>query len=163
MVYISRTPREPRRLSNEWDWSCCSSGKPTPSNCGKPLLDCAERVFYFRIYYDRGRVAGRIHPTCFADCPSRTALDLVLLKRERFIWQLATIHFRYWGVHEVVRRGANFNCSGPATNSSFAREGVLPFRGSSAQHRPEYVIPQCCADAVVSRRELVMTSVVLKQ
>jgi hypothetical protein len=84
MVYISRTPREPRRLSNEWDWSCCSSGKPTPSNCGKPLSDCAERVFYFRIYYDRGRVAGRIHPTCFADRPSRTALDLVLLKRESF-------------------------------------------------------------------------------
>ena len=37
------------------------------------------------------------------------------------------------------------------------------FRGSLAQHRPEYVIPQRCADTVVSRRELMMASVVLKQ
>jgi|HubBroStandDraft_6_1064221.scaffolds.fasta_scaffold3489543_1 hypothetical protein len=42
-------------------------------------------------------------------------------------------------------------------------EGVYLLRGSLAQHRPEYAIPQRCADAVVSRCELMMTLVVLKQ
>jgi hypothetical protein len=37
------------------------------------------------------------------------------------------------------------------------------FCGPLAQHRPEYAIPQRCADAVVSRCELMMTLVVLKQ
>jgi hypothetical protein len=83
MVYVSSTPREPRRLSNEWDWSLlywlgCRAGKPAPSNCGKLLLDCGERVLYFRIYNDRRRLlegsAG--NSTRFADCPSRTAFDL---------------------------------------------------------------------------------------
>jgi hypothetical protein len=35
--------------------------------------------------------------------------------------------------------------------------------GSLAKHRPEDVIPKRCADAVVSRCELMMTTMVLKQ
>jgi hypothetical protein len=54
---------------------------------------------------------------------------------------------------------------GDVHDKSKCRAGreFYPFRGSLAQHRPEYVIPQRCADTVVSRRELMMASVVLKQ
>jgi len=50
-----------------------------------------------------------------------------------------------------------------STLKTVAGRAFYLFRGSLAQHRSEYVIPQRCADTVVSRRELVMTSVVLKQ
>jgi hypothetical protein len=50
------------------------------------------------------------------------------------------------------------------TRSKFLRRRAFYlFRGSLAQHRSEYVIPQRCADTVVSRCELMMTSVVLEQ
>ena len=66
--------------------------------------------------------------------------------------------------------GAALPLNGPSQETAQVRqiqvsreEGFLPLCGSLAKHRPEYAIPQRCADAIVSRRELMMTSVVLKQ
>ena len=51
-----------------------------------------------------------------------------------------------------------------ANKSKFrAERAFYLFRGSLAQERPEYVIPQRCADAGVRRRELMMSSVMPEQ
>jgi hypothetical protein len=86
--------------------------------------------------------------------------------------------YRFWSVHgAVIKSHRDLNpvkvevsehqndlALAPRDKSTLrARRAFYLFRGSLAQHRLEYAIPQRCADAVVSRREFMMSSVMLKQ
>jgi N-formylglutamate amidohydrolase len=88
---------------------------------------------------------------------TRTSMSEVLRVQPDAPYREIILDRWYWPHHSALKGLAN---------DVAARAGVcliVDCHSFPSIARPEYVIPQRCADTVVSRCELMMTSVVLKQ